>query len=214
MATVKVKAARGGPAARKAQPKKTQGSSGVAKAVAEAVKRSRRLGKPINLIVTVNPRRQPTIRLMTAASPDKLKPAPGDGGGELEAALAAARERGRARVADILDGTEMLSAEQFATLIGTSRVTVNAKRQNRQVLGLEGAKRGFRYPEWQIDEDGKPFDVLPALFVRLGGRPWTVYRFLVQHHSELDGLTGREALHRGLKAEVLETAESVLRAAG
>ena len=84
----------------------------------------------------------------------------------------------------------MLSADKFAALIGTSRVTVNSRRQIRQVLGLEGAKRGFRFPEWQIDADGKPFSVLPDLFERFGGSPWAVYQFLIQHHPELDGLTG------------------------
>jgi hypothetical protein len=98
-------------------------------------------------------------------------------------------------------------------LIGISRVTVNARRQNHQVLGLEGAKRGFRFPKWQIGADGKPFAALPALFDRLGGSDWAVYRFLVQHHSELDGLTGRDALYRGRSDEALEVAESVLRAA-
>jgi hypothetical protein len=132
-------------------------------------------------------------------------------GPDLEDALIAARERGRARVADILNGEDMLSAEAFAELLGTTRVTVNTKRQHRQVLALEGAKRGFRFPEWQVGLDGKPFAVIPDLFDRLGGDAWAVYRFLIQHHSELDGLTAREALQRGKSKEVVEVAESVAR---
>ncbi|MGG2362632.1 hypothetical protein ACE4Z5_27370, partial [Salmonella enterica] len=84
-----------------------------------------------------------------------------------------------------------------------SRVTVNTKRQNHQVLGLEGARRGYRFPRWQITRDGKPFAALPVLFDRLGNSPWAVYRFLVQHHPELDGLTGREALQRGKDKAVI-----------
>jgi hypothetical protein len=49
---------------------------------------------------------------------------------------------------------------------------------------------------------------LPALHERLGG-PWAVYRFLVQPHGELAGLTGREALERGKVEAALEAAESV-----
>jgi hypothetical protein len=49
---------------------------------------------------------------------------------------------------------------------------------------------------------------LAALHERLGG-PWAVYRFLVQPHGELDGLTGREALERGKVKAALEAAESV-----
>lgn len=131
---------------------------------------------------------------------------------DLEDALVAARERGRLRVADILSGEDMLSAEAFAKLLGTTRVTVNTKRQHRQVLALEGATRGFRFPVWQVDSNGKPFAVIPDLFDRLGGDAWTVYRFLVQHHPELNGLTGREALRRGKSREVVEVAESVARA--
>ena len=105
----------------------------------------------------------------------------------------------------------MLSADDFAALIGTSRVTVNAKRQTHQILGLEGVRRGYRFPAWQVDDDGRPFAALPALFDRLGGSPWAVYRFLVQHHPELDGLTGREALRRRHADSVIAAAESVTR---
>ena len=40
----------------------------------------------------------------------------------------------------------MLSAEQMARLLGTTRTTVNTKRSNHQLLGLEGAKRGIPFP--------------------------------------------------------------------
>jgi hypothetical protein len=108
----------------------------------------------------------------------------------------------------------MLNDDKFGELLGVSRATVNTKRQKRQVLGLEGAKRGFRFPAWQIGEDGKPFAALPELFDRLGGEPWAVYRFLTQRHPELDGLTGCEALRRGQAAKVIDVAESVARASG
>ena len=103
----------------------------------------------------------------------------------------------------------MLSADQFAALLGISRMTVNTRRQNHQVLGLDGAKRGFRFPAWQVGEDGKPFAALPRLFERLGGGPWSVYRFLVQSHPELDGMTGREALRRGKADEALAVTDSI-----
>ncbi len=178
-----------------------------------AVEKSRLMGQSVSFIVDVGPRGDPTFRpVETAPVTAPLHAAP-ERDGDLGAALEAARHRGRARVAEILSGREMLSAEQFTRLIGTSRVTVNAKRQNHQVLGLEGAKRGFRFPEWQVGEDGKPFAALPELFERFGGGSWAVYRFLVQVHPELDGLSGREALAHGRSAEVVEVAESVLRAA-
>lgn len=167
-----------------------------------ALERSRRSGRPVRFVVDVTPHGAPRITPAEADAP---------GSADLERALAAARDRGRQRVADILREPEMLNADAFADLIGISRMSVNAKRQKRQLLGLDGAKRGFRFPAWQIDRDGKPFAALPALFDRLGGNPWTVYRFLVQHHPELGGVTGREALHRGRDAAVLAAAESVAR---
>lgn len=178
-----------------------------------ALEQSRRMGRSVRFMVDVEPRGEPRFTAIT----DHAEPAgeiaanvadPND----LEAALTAARARGRHRVAEILSGDDMLSADDFAALIGTSRVTVNAKRQAHQVLGLEGAKRGYRFPVWQVDENGKPFAALPALFDRLGDSPWAVYRFLVQHHPELDGVTGREALRRGRSDAAIAAAESVTRA--
>src|SRR5205807_568545 len=96
---------------------------------------------------------------------------------DLEAALDAARSRGDLRVAEILAGEDMLSADEFARRVGATRVTVNDWRKRRRVLGLEGAKRGYRFPVWQIGNDGKPFAAIPDLFDRLGGSPWAVYRF-------------------------------------
>jgi hypothetical protein len=179
----------------------------------EAVEKSRLLGKSVRFVGRIGPGITPNFRLLETSSPQEGEVATNEHDDDLESALAAARERGQTRVAEILNGPDMLTAEEFAHLIGTSRVTVNTKRQNHQVLGLQGARRGFRFPKWQISEDGKPFSALPALFDRLGGSPWAVYRFLVQHHPELEGLTGREALSRGLATEALEVAESVVRAA-
>jgi DNA-binding transcriptional regulator YiaG len=179
-----------------------------------ALKQSRAIGKPVRFIVEVKPDGRPNIMAVDAASDVTTDAAPGAGDkAGLDQALAAARERGRIRVAEIMERPEMLSADEFAALLGTTRVTVNKWRQNHKVLGLDGATRGYRFPEWQIGGDGKPFAVLPELFDRLGG-PWAVYRFLVQQHAELGGVTARDALRRGRNAAVLEAAESVVRAFG
>lgn len=176
----------------------------------QAISKSRTAGRPVSFRVDVDPEgdmvvtpveeETATIAPLTdeASVPDA----------ELEQALAAARSRGRLKAAEILSGADMLNADNFAKLVGTTRVTVNAKRQNGQVLGLDGAKRGFRFPEWQLDSDGKPYAALAILHERLGG-PWAVYRFMVQPHGELDGLTGREALEQGRAEQALEAAESI-----
>ena len=161
-------------------------------------------------MVDVEPKGALKIREIDSASDSAIiDAAPEVANADLDRALAAARERGQRRVAEILSDPDMLSADNLARLLGTTRATINTKRQNRQLLGLEGATRGFRFPSWQIGEDGKPFAALPTLFDRLGDSPWAVYRFLVQSHPELDGETGRDALRKGRTADVIEAAESV-----
>lgn len=166
----------------------------------------------VELVLRVSPGPQASVvQVMEhAASPPAGDRARG-GDTELQTELAAARQRGRARVGEIMRSDEMLNAVQFADLLHTTRMTVNSKRQKHEVLGLQGATRGFKYPRWQIDDTGRPFGVLPRLFKVLGGDSWSVYRFLVQHHPELDGLTGREALSQGKVDEVIEAAESGVR---
>lgn len=181
----------------------------------EAVARSRKIGHRVSFRVEVDPAAgaqtiTPVEEFSIAADvfpvEDADKP-----DAELEAALAEARERGRKRVAEIVAGEEMLSADAFAKLLGTSRVTVNAKRQSGQVLGIDGAKRGFRFPVWQLDKHGRPFAALPALHEMLGSSAWAVYRFLVSRHGALDGRTGLRALQQGDDALVLAAAEGMAR---
>jgi hypothetical protein len=129
--------------------------------------------------------------------------------GRLEAALGAARKRGRLRSAQILDQTDMLTADQFAERLGVSRMTVNARRQKHELLGLDGAKRGFRFPAWQVDDDGKAFAALPQLFDLLGSNAWTVYRFLTKRHATLEGVSAKDALRQGKLSQVLQAAESL-----
>ncbi len=178
-----------------------------------ALERMQRTGRAFRLMVDVEPKGALKIRQIDSAFDSAvINAAPEVARAGLDRALGAARERGRRRVAEILSDPDMLSADNLARLLGTTRATINTKRQNHQLLGLEGATRGFRFPSWQIGEDGKPFAALPALFERLGDSPWAVYRFHVQIHQELDGETGREALRRGRTAAVIEAAESVAQA--
>jgi hypothetical protein len=180
-----------------------------------ALVRSRATGKKVRFEVAVGPEGAPNITPIEETPGADTGPAPAaDSRVDLDRALAPARERGQVRVAEIMNGLEMLTADDFAARLGTTRATVNTWRQKHQVLGLEGAKRGFRFPAWQIGDDGKPFAVLPELFERLGDIPWAVYRFLIQRHPELDDLTAQEALRRGRDKDVLEAAENAGRTFG
>jgi hypothetical protein len=167
---------------------------------------SRKNGRATRFLVVVDAKGQPSIE---PEGPPAQAGAAGDD--DLDTALAVARDRGRRRAADILSSEDMLGADAFAELLRVSKPTVHAKRQKHEVLALDGPKRGYRFPAWQIDRNGKPYAALPRLFEQLGDSAWTVYRFLTQHHSALDGITGLEALRRGADEAVIETAGGIAR---
>lgn len=176
----------------------------------QAISRSRTAGRRVSFRVDVDAEGDMVVTPVEddASTTPALSEDESTADADLEQALAAARARGRSKAAEILKRGDMLSADEFARLLGTTRVTINSKRQNGQVLGLDGAKRGYRFPDWQLDSNSKPFSALPILHEMLGGA-WAVYRFLVQPHGELDGLTGREALERGRTEQAIAAAESV-----
>jgi hypothetical protein len=199
-------------ARRKAVTIKAASAKALIKIYRWAVTKSDRSGRAVRIIVDFKPNRRPKFtKVVTTASSILKTASTASDDPRLESALTKARERGQHRVLEILNGEDMLSADAFSNLLGTTRVTVNEKRKKRQLLGLEGAKRGFRFPKWQIGQDGKPFNALPELFNRLGDDSWAVYRFLIQRHSELDGMSGREALQQGKMKQATEAAESVAR---
>jgi hypothetical protein len=161
----------------------------------------KRLG--CRLIIRMDPeRRIPKFEIEDAGTEPS-------GSNDLDAALTEARARGVSRAVEILSGQEMLSAAEFAKFIGVSREAVRSKHQRNELLGLKGAKRGLRFPKWQVTSDGDLLPDLPRLFELLGGESWTVYRFLTQHHPELEGDTALSALLRGKANKVLAAAEGI-----
>lgn len=135
-------------------------------------------------------------------------PAENPAGGPLDAAIARAKARGATKVTEILKGADMLTARDFGPLIGASHETVNTKRKRHEVLGLEGATRGVKYPRWQVTDAGLPLPGLARLFEVLGEQPWTVYRFLRTAHAELGGRTALDALKAGQVDAVVGVAEN------
>lgn len=184
-------------------------------ALRAAASESRSAGTALQFVVEVEPTGKPRIVESFGDLPQAAPAGPGDlemdagETAELEVALGEARERGRHAVAEILAGSDMLSADAFAAHLKTTRETVNSRRKAHQVLALQGATRGYRYPVWQVGADGRPFRSLPELFDILGDDAWAVYRLLAQHHAELDGLTGWEALGRKQDEAVVETARGI-----
>jgi len=186
---------------------KPGGIKTVLKKYGDALSQSHSIGRAQSFRVDVDPEGHTTVMPLSdqtdvAAAPDNSE------NNALETALNAARERGRVLVSGILNSPQMLAADDFAELLHTTRVTVNTQRKSGRLLGLEGATRGFRFPTWQLNEEGKPYRELASLHDLLGGA-WPVFRFLTYPQAELGGSTGRAALEQGRGAEVLKAAESV-----
>jgi hypothetical protein len=129
--------------------------------------------------------------------------------GPLIEALAAARTRGAAVEEALLANPDMLNTAAMAHLLGMSEEGVRLKRRRHEILGLESAKRGIRYPAWQVLEGRQLLPALPRLFAMLGDDPWRLFRFLQQHHSELGGDRALDSLRRGQVDGVLAAAENI-----
>jgi hypothetical protein len=128
---------------------------------------------------------------------------------DLVRAMAAASVRGDTLKQDLLADPEMLSTAELARRLGMSQEGVRLKRKRHEIIGLELAKRGIRYPAWQVIECQKLLPALPRLFEILGDDPWSVYRFLLQDHPELDDMRALDALRCGRIDRVIATAENV-----
>ncbi len=128
--------------------------------------------------------------------------------GALASALDAARARGATLKEEMLSDPEMLSTAGLAERLGMSEEGVRLKRLRHEVLGVEVAKRGIRYPAWQILPGRQILPGLPRLFAVLGDDPWRLLRFLQQNHAELRGRRAFEALQKGQVDEVLAAAEN------
>ena len=180
----------------------------------EAVRRSKKAGHRVSFRVDVDPEAGAQTITVVEEQPGAVADGfpveqVGEPDADLKAALREARARGKKRVSEIVAADDMLTAEAFADLLGVSRVTVNSRRQNGQLLGIDGAKRGFRFPAWQLDDDGRPFEALPELHQILGGSAWAVYRFLVTPQGGLNGQTGLDALRSKEPDEAIEAAEGI-----
>lgn len=131
-------------------------------------------------------------------------------GGAQDRSLEAARERGEVVKDQLLRDPDMLSTAELAKRLGMSEEGIRLKRKRHEVLGLEFARRGIRYPSWQLLGDGQLLPQLPRLFSILGNNPWTVYRFLLQRHPELGGTRALDALKHGKVEGVLAAAENTV----
>ena len=112
--------------------------------------------------------------------------------------LAARQER--------LGAADMISTDEAAQLVQTTRVTINAWIAKGRAVGLTQTKRGFRMPRWQFEPP--MWDALPRLSKALGSTEgWALLSFLESPHGALNGISPRQAIEQGLSDKVIRIAE-------
>lgn len=105
-----------------------------------------------------------------------------------------------------LGAADMISTDEAAQLVQTTRVTINAWIAKGRAIGLTQTKRGFRMPRWQFEPS--MWDALPRLSAGLGTTEgWALLSFLESPHGGLNGITPRQAIERGQADKVIKIAE-------
>jgi hypothetical protein len=105
-----------------------------------------------------------------------------------------------------LGAADMISTDEAAQLVQTTRVTINAWIAKGRAIGLTQTKRGFRMPRWQFEPS--MWDALPRLTAALGTtQGWALLSFLESPHGALDGRSPRQAIEQGQTDKVIRIAE-------
>lgn len=105
-----------------------------------------------------------------------------------------------------LGADDMISTDEAAQLVQTTRVTINAWIAKGRAIGLTQTKRGFRMPRWQFEPS--VWEALPRLSASLGAvEGWALLSFLESPHGALNGITPRQAIEQGQMDKVIKIAE-------
>jgi hypothetical protein len=106
----------------------------------------------------------------------------------------------------VIDLAKTLSSDEIAEKLHATRETINAWRKAGKLLGVEGAKRGVRYP---LDQLGPNYAPLPLedIIQALDSDHWAAWRFLAGPVHELGGRTGFELLRLGKLKELMSVLE-------
>lgn len=105
-----------------------------------------------------------------------------------------------------LGAADMISTDEAAQLVQTTRVTINAWIAKGRAIGLTQTKRGYRMPRWQFEPS--VWAALPRLSAALGtAEGWALLSFLESPHGALNGITPRQAIEQGQMDKVIRIAE-------
>lgn len=104
-----------------------------------------------------------------------------------------------------LDANDMLSTDDAANLLCTTRVTINAWIAKGKAIGLTQIRRGYKLPRWQFEP--ALWAAIPQVSAALGTHEgWALLKFFETPQGALDGLTPRQAVEQGALDRVIELA--------
>lgn len=105
-----------------------------------------------------------------------------------------------------LGAADMISSDEAAQLVQTTRVAIHAWIAKGRAIGLMQTKRRFRMPRWQFEPS--MWTALPRVSAALGtAEGWALLSFLESPHGALNGITPRQAIERGQTDVVITIAE-------
>ncbi|MCW5611725.1 MAG: hypothetical protein KIS83_13765 [Rubrivivax sp.] len=143
-----------------------------------------------------------TSRVSARTRPSTRQPADYVPAAEVRALLANSLAARQQR----LGADDMISTDEAAQLVQTTRVTINAWIAKGRAIGLTQTKRGFRMPRWQFEPS--VWEALPKLSASLGTvEGWALLSFLESPHGALNGITPRQAIEQGQMDKVIKLAE-------
>ena len=101
---------------------------------------------------------------------------------------------------DRMGAADLISTDEAASLLGVSRVRVNAWVKSQRCIGISNPDGGYRLPRWQFEHQMWPLlqQMASALGVTDG---WQVLAFLETPAPGLDGQTPRSAIEQGVPAQ-------------
>jgi hypothetical protein len=106
------------------------------------------------------------------------------------------------KIAALVSGPDMLTSDEMAEQLDVSRETIHQWHKAGKIIGVNGAKRGLRFPKWQIGDRGRPLAGLEEIVGAFHDDHWAAWRFLSEPVPEL-GQLGYEALAQGKEKSLL-----------
>ncbi len=120
-----------------------------------------------------------------------------------------ARLRGRRQKEELLNaegGTASSSA--MGELLSITRQAVDQRRKEGKLLALQPGGRAYRYPVWQVDDDGTLNGLKEVLDILEEQDPWMSMQFFLRENPRLQNRRPLDVLREGTEAGLQRVREA------